>query len=366
MFLTVRDSSKYDGVSVSNPSANATPLSVALSPKNMPLFVRGDDRRTRWRTVVVTTAIVALDAMTTGARAGMVRVETTRERLEPLSRSGETFETTYASVGLGETLERALEHARGVRSTIARARGGNARVVLDGRGVEDAFELAYAHREKSGEVRGEVLRRIRGGDGGEGTSASAAETTRGSTRVGTFAPNARGGVTTESITAATGAGWTTFADASCGEAVDGVQVEESALDAYLRVREESPERVAKALVVACELDSATKKPGEAFAEALEKIEKAGVRAVGIFYGSEDADGVECDGETDGMTRRALLALEESETQQECGLLCETQAAMIMGVLIFWGLLITLLYGWGLMTDLDTPAYFGKPIDEKND
>jgi hypothetical protein len=36
------------------------------------------------------------------------------------------------------------------------------------------------------------------------------------------------------------------------------------------------------------------------------------------------------------------------------------------VLIFWGLLITLLYGWGLMTDLDTPAYFGKPIDEKSD
>jgi hypothetical protein len=29
-FLTVRDSSKYDGVGVSNPSANATPLSVAL------------------------------------------------------------------------------------------------------------------------------------------------------------------------------------------------------------------------------------------------------------------------------------------------------------------------------------------------
>lgn len=335
------------------------------SPKKMPLFVRCDDRRTRWRTVVVTTAIVALDAMTTGARAGMVRVETMRERLEPLSQSGETFETTYASVGVSETLEHALEHARGVRSTIERTRGGNPGVVLDGREVEDAVELAYAHREKSGAVRGEVLRRIRGGDGGEGTSASV-ETTRGSTRVGTFAPNARGGVSTESIAAAAGAGWTTFADASCGEAVNGVRVEESALDAYLRVREESPERVAKALVVACELDSTTKRPGEAFAEALEKIEKAGVRAVGIFYGSEDADGVKCDGETDGMTRRALLALEESETQQECGLLCETQAAMITGVLIFWGLLITLLYGWGLMTDLDTPAYFGKPIDEKND
>jgi len=314
----------------------------------------------------MTTAVVAIDA-STGARAGMVRVETRamRERLEPLSLvevRSQTFETTYASVGVDETLEDAMKDALGVRSTIERAREGNAAVVLEGRGIEDLVELAYAHREKSGEVRGEVLRRIRGGEGLEATSASS---TGGSTRVGTFAPNARGGVRTESIAAATGAGWTTFADASCGEAIDGVRVEQSALDAYLRVREESPERVAKALVMACELDSATK-PGEAFAEALEKIEKAGVRAVGIFYGSEDAHDVNCDDEMASTTRRALLALEESETQQECGLLCETQAAMIMGVLIFWGLLITLLYGWGLMTDLDTPAYFGKPIDEKSD
>ena len=72
----------------------------------------------------------------------------------------------------------------------------------------------------------------------------------------------------------------------------------------------------------------------------------------------------CDDEKKSPTGRALLALEASEAP-ECGLLCETQATLVMGTIMIWGALLALLYGWGLLTDLDTPKYWAKP-DEKQD
>ena len=102
-----------------------------------------------------------------------------------------------------------------------------------------------------------------------------------------------------------------------------------------------------------------------FADDLDVIEHENVQALGVFYGEHrQSDGVSCDDEKKSPTGRALLALEASEAP-ECGLLCETQATLVMGTIMIWGALLALLYGWGLLTDLDTPKYWAKP-DEKQD
>jgi hypothetical protein len=239
---------------------------------------------------------------------------------------------------------------------------------------EAGAELALAHRGWLGDARGNALWRIRGGDSSvmgekeEGRSGGVSVSHR---RVGVFAPNAKGAVSGETIAAAS-VKRRTFIDESCGEifgtvrAVGDADRSRDALQSYLSARSIAPHGTLRALVVTCEEPESGVAPGETFAIALERIEREGVSGVAVFYGADDNDVTLCVSSEDTPTRRALLALEESQTQQECGLLCETQVELIMGVLIAWGLLMTLLYGWGLMTDLDTPSYFAQPEDEKKD
>jgi hypothetical protein len=154
-----------------------------------------------------------------------------------------------------------------------------------------------------------------------------------------------------------------FASSECEDelaSVDGTKTIVYARDplrAYLDARERAAGGRLRAVVATCGDDA--RGAGEAFANDLETVEREGIAAVGVFYDSPGASELGCGDGGDGATGRALLALEQSEAP-ECGALCETQAQLVMGVIIFWGLLITLMYGWGLMTDLDTPQYWATP------
>ena len=166
-----------------------------------------------------------------------------------------------------------------------------------------------------------------------------------------------------------------FATESCADEfklVEGgaeVEYEAEPLRAYLRAREMSSDGRLRAVVMTCGDDGeASGDSGEAFADDLETVERAGVSAAGVIYDDDDDDDerFETDKTTErghgGERRRNLLADDAAE-EPKCGALCATQVELIMGVIVFWGLLLTLMYGWGLMTDLDTPQYWGKP-DER--
>ena len=214
-------------------------------------------------------------------------------------------------------------------------------------------ELALVRRGRFGDDADETrdaLRRVREGERG--------------TRRGTFAPNARvrADAVRRAIAERDGAR-RVFASSECEDelaSVDGTKTIVYARDplrAYLDARERAAGGRLRAVVATCGDDA--RGAGEAFANDLETVEREGIAAVGVFYDSPGASELGCGDGGDGATGRALLALEQSEAP-ECGALCETQAQLVMGVIIFWGLLITLMYGWGLMTDLDTPQYWATP------
>jgi len=205
---------------------------------------------------------------------------------------------------------------------------------------EDPRALALVRRGRFGDAgdgRRAALRRVRG-DGGVG-------------RRGTFAPNAR--VTTDAVRRAIAtrdAAARVFASVECEdelERVDGMKTIAYARDplrAYLDARKDAGHGEMRAVVVTCGDDR--EDAAEAFANDLDTVEREGIAAVGVFYESTEIGAVGCDEDATRATGRALLALEQSEAP-ECGVLCETQAQLVMGVIIFWGLLITLMYGWGV-------------------
>lgn len=313
-------------------------------------------------------ALVAIGAI--GACEGaLVRVETPGDLGFVSHRAGRGFETTYAPVAPEEVISTALNAARPLGASLRVAPGGR-EGASDGAAVErdgDDFELVFVYQSQHADVRGDVLRRVRGRESGEKSARDAV----GDERVGTFAPNARegGGDAVQGAIADAGSR-RTFLSTGCGSSSSEdereVTVAIDPLRSYFDARREAPEGKMRAVVIACEEASASARAaGETFADGLDAIERENVRAVGVFYGKDpEADGASCGDEKNSQTGRALLALEASEAP-ECGLLCETQATLVMGIIMIWGALLALLYGWGLLTDLDTPKYWAKP-DEKQD
>lgn len=313
-------------------------------------------------------ALVAIGAI--GACEGaLVRVETSGDLGFDSHRAGRGFETTYAPVAPEEVISTALNAARPLGASLRVAPGGRGGA-SDGVAVErdgDDFELVFVYQSRRADVRGDVLRRVRGRESDEKSARGAV----GDERVGTFAPNARegGGDAVRGAIADAGSR-RTFLSAGCGSSSEEdeqeVTVAMDPLRSYFDARREAPEGKMRAVVIACEEASASARAAEeTFADSLDAIERENVRAVGVFYGEDrDVDGASCGDEKKSPTGRALLALEASEAP-ECGILCETQATLVMGIIMIWGALLALLYGWGLLTDLDTPKYWAKP-DEKQD
>ena len=321
----------------------------------------------RRRARAIGVALVATGSI--GACEGaLVRVETSGDLGFHSHRAGRGFETTYAPVVPEEVISTALNAARPLGASLRVAPGGRGGA-SDAVGVErdgDDFELVFVYRSRRADVRGDVLRRVRGRESDEKSAPGAVA----DERVGTFAPNAREGGRDAVRGAIADAGSRrTFLSTGCGSPSEDereVTLVVDPLRSYFDARREAPEGKMRAVVIACEEGSAsTGAAGEMFADDLDVIEHENVRAVGVFYGEHrQSDGVSCDDEKKSPTGRALLALEASEAP-ECGLLCETQATLVMGTIMIWGALLALLYGWGLLTDLDTPKYWAKP-DEKQD
>ena len=308
-------------------------------------------------------AFVAFAAMTfavcvSRVDAGVVRVEVGG------STDFDSFKTTYVAVDADVVVEHALgagvrDDARDVWASVA-----SLETVLGGRddGNEDVELVFVARGPKAEDVDGSALRRIRHGL----TSGDASSTAP--RRSGVYAPNAHGGSRVVEVVvglgdrepARRGDARKVFVAKACG--ATGAGEYDDALGSYLRARDAVNGEKIHAVVMTCE-DGDARAAADVFAQSLDTIERAGIRALGIFYGVEDR--VACGLDSHSPTGRMLLALEENESP-ECGLLCSTQVQLITGIIIFWGLLLTLLYGWGLMTDLDTPQYWASPDEDKKD
>ena len=321
-------------------------------------MTRARARRALAVTVAVTMTMNGLACDAAHASASVARAMKPGEIDLDLDASGGRDDSSAFVVDYRATrAERAIADALG-RSVLAER--GNARGV--GLAGEDGgAELALVRRAGKGTETARAVRRIRGGEDGMGG------------RGGTFAPNGFGGGRGASLVAASGR--RVFATESCADEfklVEGgaeVEYEAEPLRAYLRAREMSSDGRLRAVVMTCGDDGeASGDSGEAFADDLETVERAGVSAAGVIYDDDDDDDerFETDKTTErghgGERRRNLLADDAAE-EPKCGALCATQVELIMGVIVFWGLLLTLMYGWGLMTDLDTPQYWGKP-DER--
>ena len=309
------------------------------------------------RGVLTVVAVAALVLATCVARvdAGVVRVEVGG------SSESSAFETTYVAVDADVVVEHALSGSArdDVRETSPSVVSMAA--MRDGReyGYEDVELIFVARGAKAEDIDSDALRRIR-----HGLTSGDVSTT--STRDVLYAPNAHGGSRVADIVVGLGDRETprqgdarkVFVSKACG--VAGAGEDEDPLETYLRARAAGKIEVAQAVVMACEEGDA-RATGESFAQSLDTIERAGIRALGIFYGVEYS--VACSLDSHSPTGRVLLALEQDESP-ECGLMCSTQVHLITGIIIFWGLLLTLLYGWGLMTDLDTPQYWASPDEDK--
>jgi len=309
---------------------------------------------TRGRATIVVVAL-ACAAFARACDGALVRASSARARANDRDAR---FETTYDARAMDDAVV-AVARGRARDEDGARARGtaegASATIGTrdDDDDDDDARELALVRRGRFGDDADETrdaLRRVREGERG--------------TRRGTFAPNARvrADAVRRAIAERDGAR-RVFASSECEDelaSVDGTKTIVYARDplrAYLDARERAAGGRLRAVVATCGDDA--RGAGEAFANDLETVEREGIAAVGVFYDSPGASELGCGDGGDGATGRALLALEQSEAP-ECGALCETQAQLVMGVIIFWGLLITLMYGWGLMTDLDTPQYWATP------
>ena len=323
-------------------------------PRGMPRGARRAATPTRATLVVLVVAVALAARASDGA---LVRARTARATSARATERGDAFETTYDARAMDDGVVAVVGARDGDRTRDrgvgARARTSAAIGTRDEDEEDDEAELALVRRGRfgdDGDARRDALRRVRGeGDG---------------KRRGTFAPNARvrADAVRRAIEESDGAR-RVFASVECEDelaSVDGMETIVYARDplrAYLDAREGAAGGRLRAVVATCGDDA--RGAGEAFANDLETVEREGIAAVGVFYESAGASALECGEVEDGATGRALLALEQSEAP-ECGALCETQAQLVMGVIIFWGLLITLMYGWGLMTDLDTPQYWATP------
>jgi len=238
---------------------------------------------------------------------------------------------------------------------------GEARAGLGVAGEVRDAEVALVRRARKGTETARAMGRIRGGDDAVGRGM----------RGGVFVPNGWGGAGAASVVAESGR--RVFATESCAsefdsvEGEDGVEVEYDAapLRAYLRARDATSNGHLRAVVMTCGDDGdSSEDSGELFADDLDAIERAGVSAVGVIYDDDDEryEGKITERVLGGERRRNLLE-DDADEEPKCGALCGTQVELVMGVIIFWGFLLALMYGWGLMTDLDTPQYWGKP-DEK--
>lgn len=317
-------------------------------------------RRARRDAPAIALGVVGVFGAVAGARAALVEVRA-RERVgikqtlsddlkerELSSRDARSnVGVTYADVDADDVLARAL----GVTSSASRTDEAGAELTL----------AARARGSLGGDGFGRAMRRIRGSDvvdGGVDESAM---------RVWMFAPNGRGGRGAAKAIAASGR--RAFVGPECERelALSGMKEGENVvfdaepLAAYLRERAETNEGTLRGVVMTCgDEDRTPQNAAEAFAKDLETIERAGVPAVGILF---DEESIRAGATSRPSTGRSLLASDAS-SDQECGFLCETQVQVITGVVIFWGLLLTLVYGWGLMTDLDTPTVFAKPDDSR--